>query len=227
METTKKHSPFTHANRDFWTNLMLLDFSKAEAYRKNITAPQKGARNLRLEKLADIKVKEALAKSPNLVSEYAKKNSLSEPEAYIAIVDGIKADIYKQAGEIQYNKWSTEIKSEILAVKEDTKTPELAWNSAEKAPETQTKVDEVQTITAPVTTAPDADQNDGSGDLTPYNPDATGDETGNTAEDPKINYDDLTKAELIEKILAIDPIAPVSDKQKKDELIQVYKDLIA
>ena len=117
METTKKQSPFTHFDLDYYNNLRLLDTSKAEAYRKKMTAPLQTSRNLSHEKYADQMLNKEVAKDILFVKKYAEKNKISQEQAIIDIRQSFIKSINKGK---EFRPTEEEVKRILLTDDDDS-----------------------------------------------------------------------------------------------------------
>jgi len=201
METTKKHSPFTHFDLDYYNNLRLLDTSKAEAYRKKMTAPLQASRNLSHEKYADQMLNKEIAKDILFIKKYAEKNKISQEQAIIDIRQSFIESLDKNK---EYRQTEEEVKNMLLHDGNDTTPVDDDWLEG--------AVDD------------DKDLSDDDKDDTNIDQDNTKINGTTNKADP---YADVSKKQLLGEIKAIAPETPVNDRTNKETLVKTYEELLA
>jgi len=225
METTKKHSPFTHFDLDYYNNLRLLDTSKAEAYRKKMTAPLQTSRNLSHEKYADQMLNKEIAKDILFVKKYAEKNKISQEQAIIDIRQSFIENLNKNK---EYRPTEEEVKKILLNDEDDTTPAGDGLNQTVDPDKLEGTLDDNTNDDAQKpseTSEPEnKDQSNNTKENTTADQDKTTTDEATSKPDP---YVDVTKKQLLEKIKAIDPTAPVNDRTNKETLVTTYEELLA
>ena len=220
METTKKQSPFTHFDLDYYNNLRLLDTSKAEAYRKKMTAPLQTSRNLSHEKYADQMLNKEVAKDILFVKKYAEKNKISQEQAIIDIRQSFIKSINKGK---EFRPTEEEVKR-ILLTEDDDSDNTTDLDKLEGTLDDNTSKDDQKPSETSIPNQEDQNKSDDEEKNTIIDQDKTTANEDTNKVDP---YADVTKDQLLEKIKSIDPTSPVNNRTNKETLVSTYEELIA
>ena len=220
METTKKQSPFTHFDLDYYNNLRLLDTSKAEAYRKKMTAPLQTSRNLSHEKYADQMLNKEVAKDILFVKKYAEKNKISQEQAIIDIRQSFIKSINKGK---EFRPTEEEVKR-ILLTDDDDSDNTTDLDKLEGTLDDNTSKDGQKPSETSIPNPEKQNKSDDEEKNTIIDQDKTTANEDTNKVDP---YADVTKDQLLEKIKSIDPTSPVNNITNKETLVSTYEELIA